>query len=362
MSLHQKEDFMTEIAKPVLSILLPTFNRASILRLTLKHLLSEVERLKGRVEVVIGNNASTDETDTVLAELTSEYSSVVRRETNIGAWRNIVALANEARGDWVWILGDDDFLVPYSLEKIVSSINNSGSIDLICINHGWIEVNRLQAALEKGEKIEVSDQRQWEVTQDTDFKIGTEIFDVPSPVPAGSFSALFGFTVRRHVFREHASRIKHGSLTDGFNELNFSLEDAFPHSIVALEIVGKKPMKLLADVCVLQGVGGWGWKRFLYRTVILGHVWLFLRFESVIPESAWLTLGTYAGTRMARMKHDPESNFGFIDIEKAAVPILIYWPTFCKSFSAECEHLDMAHEGMVLLQQWKDNMRKEPLY
>jgi glycosyltransferase involved in cell wall biosynthesis len=349
---------MPSILNPVLSILIPTFNRAPILRLTLNHLLSEVRKLEGLVEVVIGDNASTDETDTVLKELSNEYSRTIRRDSNIGAWRNIVALASEARGDWVWILGDDDFLVPDRLSNLIATLNCSPDLDLIFVNYGWIETSRLQACLEKGETIQLSDECQWRISEDIDFKNGPEIFELPSPFPAGSFSALFGFLVRNNAFTKHAKYVKPGALTDGFNEFEFSLEDAFPHSIVALEIVGKQPAKLISDVCVLQGVGGWGWKRFLYRTTILGLFWLFLRYDSVIPKSAWLSLASYAGTRLARMLHNPDLNFGFADIEKAAVPTLMLWPDFESSFTSECDRIGILSEGMASLGKWKENRRK----
>jgi glycosyltransferase involved in cell wall biosynthesis len=321
-------------------------------------LFSEVRKLEGLVEVVIGDNASTDETDMVLKELSNQYSWTIRRNSNIGAWRNIVALASEARGDWVWILGDDDFLVPHTLTKLVATLNSSPNLELICVNYGWIEVSRLQASLENGEDIRLPKECQWHISEEINLKNGPEIFEIPSPFAAGSFSALFGFLVRRDAFIKHARDIKPGLLIDGFSEFDFSLEDAFPHSIVALRIAGKQPIKMISDVCVLQGVGGWKWKRFLYRTVILGHLWLFLRFESVIPKSAWLSLASYAGTRLARMLHNTDSNFGFDDIEKAAVPALMLWPSFESSFIFECDRIGVLSEGMASIDKWKENKLK----
>lgn len=343
---------MTENIKPILSILLPTFNRASILRLTLKHLLSEVERLKGLVEVVIGNNASTDETETVLTELTSEYTRVFCRETNIGSWRNIVALGNEARGEWVWVIGDDDFLVTNSLERIIGSLSYTPNIDLVCINHGWIEKNQLYESLEKSIEVCISNESQWRLSEDIELKNGLEIFDLPSPFPAGSFSTIFGFTIRRRVFNEQAARIGPGIVKYSFDESDFSLEDAFPHSIVALQTVAERPIKLIAHVCILQGVGGWEWGRYFYRTVILGHIWLFLRFESVVPKSAWQSLAKYAGIRLARILHDPESNYGLDQIDKSGITNLIRWQDFKNSFEFECERLGLRDEANKWLVKW----------
>lgn len=345
---------MITTSTPVLSILVPTFNRAAILRLTLKHLLSEIQKLEGLVEVVIGDNASTDETSTVLEDLPSEYSRSIRRVSNIGAWRNIVALATVARGDWVLILGDDDFLMPNTLIKLVTNLHSSQGVELIGINYGWINANILKASLEKGEEIKVPHDRMWMVSHDMSFKNGPDLYEQPSSFAAGSFAALFGFAVRRDTFNDYAKDIKPGLLTDGFNEFDFVLEDAFPHSILALEIIGTRPMNLLSDVYVLQGVGGWEWKKFLYRTVIIGHVWLFHRFKSVVPKAAWFSLASYAGVRLARMIKDPVSNLGFFDIQKSAVPSLMIWPIFESSFVSECDRIGIGQEGIALLKKWKD--------
>ncbi len=343
---------MSKISAPTLSILLPTYNRAAILRLTLKHLLPEVKRLKGLVEIVIGNNASHDETDTVLMELSGDYSRVARRETNIGSWRNIVALASEARGAWIWCLGDDDYLVPNAIDLILHKLASSPAVDLMFVNHSWLSAHEIRNALAQRSAIAVPSGRQWLTSQDADLLRGTDVFNVPSPFAAGSFNAIFGFAAQRDRFLEHALRVKPGQLIDGFGDGGFELEDAFPHSIVALEIALQGPAKVVSDVCVVQGVGDWESRRLLYRTIIVGLVWLFDRFDSSIPQSAWLSLASYAGRRIARMIADPVANAGYEAVERVAIEPLARQEAFQVAFLAEVACLGLESEGRRVMTRW----------
>ena len=64
------------MTKPLLSICIPTFNRSSYLRNTLNSIVSQQEFLSEKVEIIISDNASTDETPDVVKEFTAKYSNI----------------------------------------------------------------------------------------------------------------------------------------------------------------------------------------------------------------------------------------------------------------------------------------------
>lgn len=343
---------MINISKPLLSIVLPTYNRCEILNLTLKNIISEVEKLEGLVEIVIGDNASSDKTATVLETHRNNYSRMIRHESNIGAWSNIAALAKMARGDWLLIIGDDDYLVPGALKKIVLKLQQSRNSDMICINYGWIDANILKSSLENKVDIKSSNNRMWMIPNDMVLENGSDIFGIPSSFSAGAFSALFGFIFRRRKFLEFSISINPRAASNGFSESEFVLEEAFPHSIIAIQIMHSSQIEIFSDISIMQGVGQWEWKRFLYRTVIVGHVLLFLRFKSIIPEAAWTSLASYSGIRLARMLNDPNLNFGISEIQKIAFPFLFKYSIFEKNFISECIRIGIEREGKALIRKW----------
>lgn len=74
--------------QPLVSICIPTYNRADCLRQTLDSVINQKEFLDGRVEVVISDNASMDETESV-GEL---YS---KKHEGIFYYRNIQNIADK---------------------------------------------------------------------------------------------------------------------------------------------------------------------------------------------------------------------------------------------------------------------------
>lgn len=112
---------------PLLSVLVPTFQRASLLRVMLQALLPQASECDDLVEVCIADNASQDDTTAVVAAARAANPRAtvryLRREQNLGPVRNYVLCATEqARGEYIWALGDDDLLLPGALQRICAAL------------------------------------------------------------------------------------------------------------------------------------------------------------------------------------------------------------------------------------------------
>ena len=94
---------------PLLSICIPTFNRAELLEVCLATVLPQVAQFANEVECVVSDNASSDRTVVVLAESAKSFPiRVVRNAENIGIIANITkCVAELARGEFVLLMGDD---------------------------------------------------------------------------------------------------------------------------------------------------------------------------------------------------------------------------------------------------------------
>ena len=94
-----------------LSICIPTFNRLSYLKELLPAVLSQADGIGGGdVEVLVSNNCSTDGTAAYLESLSSPSLRFWTNETNIGGDRNFLKCISEAKGEYVWLVGDDDII------------------------------------------------------------------------------------------------------------------------------------------------------------------------------------------------------------------------------------------------------------
>jgi len=108
---------------PLLSICIPTYNRAGLLRECLSSI--NPEELDGKVEVVVSDNASTDDTLTVLKafQATHPLRYIVQSE-NLGPDRNFDAVVAEARGEYCWLLGSDDVVQPGGVRSLVAMLTS----------------------------------------------------------------------------------------------------------------------------------------------------------------------------------------------------------------------------------------------
>jgi glycosyltransferase involved in cell wall biosynthesis len=95
--------------RPVLSICIPTYNRADCLDNCLGSIERAIRTCKDQIEVIVSDNASTDRTpevvDTWQAFLPIHY---IRNAINIGGERNFFSAASHAKAEHVWVFGDDD--------------------------------------------------------------------------------------------------------------------------------------------------------------------------------------------------------------------------------------------------------------
>jgi abequosyltransferase len=107
-----------ESGKPLLTIAIPTYNRSRYLRELLQSLLEDL-RGESRIELIVSDNASPDETPQLVEEFRNRGLQLryIRNETNIGADANFLQCFEQASGKYVWIFGDDDIIVPGGIEK-----------------------------------------------------------------------------------------------------------------------------------------------------------------------------------------------------------------------------------------------------
>lgn len=121
-------------SKPLLTIAIPTYNRARYLKELLSLLFDQLMD-QPRVELIISDNASPDETPALLEEFRQRGLQFlyIRNEINIGADGNILQCFEEAHGKYVWIVGDDDVVVSGGIALILSHIR-ADDYDLIHLN------------------------------------------------------------------------------------------------------------------------------------------------------------------------------------------------------------------------------------
>lgn len=112
--------------EPLLSVCIPTFNRAANLRSLFQTLVAVRQRFGSEVEFCVSNNASEDGTREVIEEFALPLGlQVVHQSRNIGGTLNIIAVAQMVRGRWGMFLGDDDELVADAIAALLQELKRA---------------------------------------------------------------------------------------------------------------------------------------------------------------------------------------------------------------------------------------------
>lgn len=262
---------------PLLSICIPTFNRADLLESCLNHLM-EVRRLHtDLIEVVVIDNLSSDRTSKVMHrwEGTHNFRSV-RRPVRISGNANVVTSPREfASGEYFWVMGDDDMVLPGSLPFLINLIQQNQDIDYFVLNycHGSYEdccrlrMENLPDYTPPTHSLACPDQRI--IRQDSLARIleSTEgNFQFPSHV--------VGQVTRTRRWRE--TRLSNEPLQQAAPFR--TLEDTFPHLVLLFEGAAGRPVFYCGRPLAFASLGAQEWARpwwfeFFYRCHELRNQW-----------------------------------------------------------------------------------------
>jgi abequosyltransferase len=142
--------------QPVLTITIPTYNRSRHLAFLLRTLEHELCGLEDKVRVLVSDNASTDDTPSVIAEFVARMPGLHQRrnDVNEGADANISACYLLPATPYVWVLGDDDAPLAGMLHLLVDLLQRE-SPDLVylpslsttnmLLDHSAHRIDRLNA-------------------------------------------------------------------------------------------------------------------------------------------------------------------------------------------------------------------------
>ncbi len=123
---------------PLVSICVPTSNRAAALRAG----LTDARRQDyPRIEILISDNASDDETPQVCREAAAQDPRIryVRQPANIGLYRNHNFCVEESRGDFLCFFHDHDERDPTMISRYVAFLRRHPDVGAVCSNWELID-------------------------------------------------------------------------------------------------------------------------------------------------------------------------------------------------------------------------------
>ena len=122
----------------LLTIAIPTFNRAELLDRQLTWLASAIKGCESDCEIFISDNCSTDHTQEIVNKWQSILSDIPFRyhknPENVGVMKNIVCCLQAATSKYVWTVGDDDPIQERTLSYVLTKLKQYPELALTYLN------------------------------------------------------------------------------------------------------------------------------------------------------------------------------------------------------------------------------------
>lgn len=120
------------MSQPVVSICIPTYNRARYLRCLLEDIGANAGALKHAYEIVISDNASTDDTQSMVGEFKGKLPiRYIRRDKNYGGDNNAMYVKTLALGTFQLYVADDDTLIFPAVNSVIDRMLADASLGVV---------------------------------------------------------------------------------------------------------------------------------------------------------------------------------------------------------------------------------------
>jgi len=134
----KKNKLFRKKEKFLFSICVPVYNGAKVIIPTLNSILSQSYK---KIEVIIVNDRSKDNTGEVIKKIKDKRIKYFENIVNLGYSKNIEECRKKAKGDIVYLMGQDDILADGALMDTYNAFMISENIGAVTRPYFWFDEN-----------------------------------------------------------------------------------------------------------------------------------------------------------------------------------------------------------------------------
>ena len=128
----------------LLTIYMPTYNRAELAARQVEFLRNECAPYMDKVQIVISNNCSTDDTEERIKKIIEETKiEYYCNEKNIGIRANYYMCKNYVKGEYLWTVSDDDVIKKGAVKHVIDVLEKKDGLNFVMLNYGIKSLNGL---------------------------------------------------------------------------------------------------------------------------------------------------------------------------------------------------------------------------
>jgi abequosyltransferase len=170
------------MVKPLLSICIPTFNRAKFLQACLESITKQFsnQEIKNQVDIFILDNQSADNTTEIVKPFTDAYDNLkyIRDSEPRKIIPGIIKVASLADGEYIWVFSDDDLQSPDSLTMVLNFIKQNHSDLIFCNLAGFSDTSstKYPNLLKASENIIMNNKKEFFALLNTKFNTSIDYY------------------------------------------------------------------------------------------------------------------------------------------------------------------------------------------
>ncbi|OQA52247.1 MAG: GalNAc(5)-diNAcBac-PP-undecaprenol beta-1,3-glucosyltransferase [candidate division WS2 bacterium ADurb.Bin280] len=131
---------------PIFSVLIPAYKAEGIIGATIKSIQNQTF---ADFELIIVDDNSPDNTEGVIKKFQKQDERIkyFRNEKNLGYSGNLKRCRELATGEYIYLMGNDDILSKYALEKTLSAFKMDSDVGVVTRPYYWFENNEINQAV-----------------------------------------------------------------------------------------------------------------------------------------------------------------------------------------------------------------------
>ncbi len=237
----------------LLTIIIPTYNRCKWIYNSLSYLLPQCQHFSDEIQLLVIDNCSTDDTcNTVNRFLNKGYNfEYVINEKNLGISGSLRKSLKLANSKFIWILGDDDFLMEGKLPYLIEVIKNNQHVPFFYLNmqvwHPTRDYEENESMVDEINSIKKDTVFAWQKHNKTN-RIAT--------FSRGYFNAISNLILTK----EHtvaAYQLAFDKIDEGVSEYA-SIETTFPHCCyIAEKLMDVECVEIISPIMICAGDLTW---------------------------------------------------------------------------------------------------------
>ena len=120
--------------KPILSIVIPTFNRSQICKRQIRHVATwrDKNQMNDLVDICVLDNASEEQQSLILKQECEETNVCYKyNHANVGFSGNFCRSVQVGEGDYIWVISDDDFVSETCMNMVLKYLKSENKPGII---------------------------------------------------------------------------------------------------------------------------------------------------------------------------------------------------------------------------------------